>query len=167
MPRNVEVKVRAEDLEGIRNRLRESGAEDRGLLRQTDTYFGTAPGLRLKLRKQEPGGAELIAYGRPDVSGIRASTYRVTKLPGGSDLAGTLTLALGKIREIRKTRHLFMAGRTRVHLDEVEGLGRFLELEVVLRDGDAEADGEREAESILERLGLKDAPRIAGSYSDL
>ena len=79
----------------------------------------------------------------------------------------TLGLALSRVRQIQKTRHLFILGRTRVHLDDVSGLGTFLELEVVLADGESPQAGEAEAESILERLGLKGAPRIAGSYVDL
>ena len=79
----------------------------------------------------------------------------------------TVPLSLGVISEVRKRRHLFMLGRTRVHLDDVEKLGSFLELEVVLKEGESESDGETEAEKILGDLGLAGAERIAGSYSNM
>ena len=73
-------------------------------------------------------------------------------------------MALGTLRRVVKARHLFMLGRTRVHLDQVAGLGDYLELEVVLREGEAPSGGEQEAHEILKNLGLADAPRIPGSY---
>ena len=78
-----------------------------------------------------------------------------------------LAAALGETRTVAKTRLLFMAGRTRVHLDEVEGLGRFLELEVMLRDGEDPAAGETEARSLLETLGVPDSALLSGAYADL
>ena len=169
MNRNVEVKVRVDDLSGLARRLIERGAEDRGILVQKDTYFHVPSegGMRLKVREQDPGGTELISYGRPNVSGLRTSNYQVCKLPPSPDLAAAIALSLGVISEVRKRRHLFMLGRTRVHLDDVEKLGSFLELEVVLKEGESESDGETEAEKILGDLGLAGAERIAGSYSDM
>jgi adenylate cyclase class IV len=68
---------------------------------------------------------------------------------------------------VRKRRSVVMVGRTRVHLDAVEGLGDFMELEVVLRDGEPDVDGAAEAESLMQALGLAGAPRVAGAYLDL
>ena len=168
MSRNVEIKVRVGDLEGVRMRLATIDAEDRGVLRQVDTYFRTPESaLRLKLRDQEPGASELIAYSRPAVPGLRTSAYRVLKVTDPAGLRETLTQGLGMEREVRKTRHLFVVGRTRIHLDQVEGLGSFLELEVALEEGEDVVRGEAEAEKILAVLGLERAPLIATSYSNL
>jgi predicted adenylyl cyclase CyaB len=82
-------------------------------------------------------------------------------------LREALSHALGVVRQVAKTRHLLLLGRTRIHLDRVEGLGDFLELEVVLKEDDAVTGGELEAEEILARLALGARPRIAGSYVDL
>ena len=169
MPRNVEVKIRVDDLEAIRSRALALGAEDRGTLHQIDTYFGTpaASGARLKLREHRPGRSELIAYRRPDTTGLRTSDFHLVPVNDPTPLREALTHALGVVRRVAKTRHLLLLGRTRIHLDRVEGLGDFLELEVVLADRDEVTGGEQEAERLLAQLALGDRPRIPGSYVDL
>ncbi len=160
MPRNVEVKVRAHDLDSLATRAKAMGAEERGVLRQVDTYF-KAEG-RLKLREMD-ASAELIRYSRPDVSGLRTSNYTIMPVADPESVKRTHEITI----VVAKTRTLLMLGRTRVHLDRVEGLGDFLELEVMLSDGEDEANGRREAEAILRSLGIAEAERVAGSYSDL
>jgi predicted adenylyl cyclase CyaB len=168
MPRNVEVKIRVGDLEDLLRRVLALGAADAGSLHQVDTYFGTPAGRggRLKLREQRPGGAQLIAYHRPDTAGLRTSDYRVAAVADPAALRDALAAALGVTGRIEKVRRLLLRGRTRIHLDRVEGLGSFLELEVVLGDGEATGSGEREAEQLLTDLGLEGAPRLPGSYRD-
>ena len=78
-----------------------------------------------------------------------------------------LERALGTVGRVRKQRLLLMAGATRIHLDRVEDLGEFIELEVVLRDDQSERDGALIAERLMHELGLAAAPRIAGAYLDL
>jgi len=152
------VKIRVGDLDTLAVRAKALGAEERGELRQVDTYFA-AP-QRLKLREMD-GVAELIAYSRPDVSGLRTSDYTITPVTDPEALKAAHVV----IARVAKMRRLLMLGRTRIHLDAVVGLGEFLELEVVLRDGDDERVGEHEAEEILQGLGV-DGERIAGSYAD-
>ncbi len=163
--RNVEVKVRVPALDALESRVRALGADDRGVLRQSDTYFA-AP-TRLKLRRQQGQAAELIAYARPDRPSLRTSEYHIWRTADGPGLEALLAAALGVRARIVKARRLFVLGRTRIHLDAVEALGHFLELEVVLAEGEDEADARREAEALLSALGLADAERIAGSYADL
>src|SRR5215218_2955268 len=74
--RNVELKAHDPDPARTLERALAAGAEDRGLVRQRDTYFAVANG-RLKLREQEPGGATLISYVRPDAATERVSSYRL------------------------------------------------------------------------------------------
>ena len=169
MPRNVEVKIRVDDLGAIRSRALALGAADHGSLHQVDTYFRTSSegGARLKLREHRPGRSELIAYRRPDTPGLRASDFHLVPVDDPTALRETLAHALGVVRQVAKTRHLLLLGRTRIHLDHVEGLGSFLELEVVLDDRDEIALGEQEAEQLLAQLALADRPRIPGSYADL
>src|SRR3954467_6639858 len=92
--RNVELKARARLTERSLERARALGAEDRGELRQRDTYFA-APRGRLKLREQEPGGAELIAYERADAAAARESRYRIAPVADGPALREALDAALG------------------------------------------------------------------------
>jgi adenylate cyclase len=169
MARNVEVKIRVDDLAGLLDRALALGAADHGPLRQVDTYFATpsAGGGRLKLREEHPGVSALIAYRRPDAAGLRTSAYHLVPVDDPAALRDALAHALGVVRRVVKTRHLLLLGRTRIHLDRVESLGDFLELEVVLDDGDDVAPGEQEAELILARLALGDRPRLPGSYADL
>jgi predicted adenylyl cyclase CyaB len=169
MPRNIEVKIRVDDLESIRVRALALGAADHGSIHQIDTYFGTPSerGTRLKLREQRPGRSQLVAYRRPDTAGLRTSDFRIVPVADPTALQEALALSLGVARQVTKTRHLLLLERTRIHLDRVEGLGDFLELEVVLADGEDAALGEQEAEWILAQLALGDRSRIPGSYADL
>jgi adenylate cyclase class IV len=84
-----------------------------------------------------------------------------------SALREALTRGLGVLGRVRKTRTLLMIGATRVHLDRVEGLGDFLELEVVLRDNQTEADGVAVAQALLGRLGVAPSQLVRGAYLDL
>jgi len=78
-----------------------------------------------------------------------------------------LTRGLGTLGRVRKRRLLLLAGRTRIHLDRVEGLGDFLELEVVLRDGEAETNGVAEAHALMAQLGVRPEQLLEGAYLDL
>src|ERR687890_1840046 len=94
--RNVELKARDAQPQRSLERCVALGAEDRGELRQRDTYFA-APRGRLKLREQEPGGAELIAYERPDAAQPRESRYRIAPVADPPALRDALAAALGVI----------------------------------------------------------------------
>jgi adenylate cyclase class IV len=139
--------------------------------RQVDRYFAVPEG-RLKLRAiaydTEPSRAELIAYRRPNDAGSRWSVYRITPLEpdAADDLAATLAHVLPALVEVRKRRQIAIWGSTRIHLDRVEGLGPFVELETVIA-GQADATAEAEHREVIERLGLGDWPVEATSYSDM
>ncbi|GAB4042122.1 MAG: class IV adenylate cyclase [Rubrivivax sp.] len=166
MPRNVEVKARLRDRAGVEARalaLATAPAQD---LQQDDSFFRCAEG-RLKLRRFADGSAELIAYSRADAEGPKTSTYVRTPVADAEGLRAALAAACGLVGRVRKQRRLVMIGRTRVHLDRVEGLGDFMELEVVLRDGEPECDGADEAEALLTRLGVAPADLVQGAYLDL
>lgn len=74
--------------------------------------------------------AELIFYDRPNCDGPKLSKYDKCSVPDGSQMASVLSYALGVEGSVRKKRQLFMVGQTRVHIDYVEDLGNFMELEV-------------------------------------
>jgi homotetrameric cytidine deaminase len=154
--RNLEIKARDADPRRSLELALEMGAEDRGEIAQRDTYFGHANG-RLKLREQDPGDAELIEYRRPDEAGPRVSDYRVVPVADAEALGEALEAALGTLVVVAKSRRLLVWEGVRIHLDEVEGLGSFLELE-------APGEGER-LDELRAKLGIQEP--IAGSYSDL
>jgi predicted adenylyl cyclase CyaB len=82
-------------------------------------------------------------------------------------LRRVLELAYGIRGVVRKTRYLYLVGQTRIHLDDVEGLGQFMELEVVLEEGQSDADGESIAEDLMSALGVESGDLIDGAYMDL
>jgi homotetrameric cytidine deaminase len=164
--RNVELKARDPHPDRTRERARALGAEDRGELRQRDTYFAAARG-RLKLREQAPGGAELIAYERPDAAQARESRYRITPVADAAATAEALDAALGTVVVVDKRRQLLLWEGVRIHLDQVEGLGTFVELE-----GVAAADSDLARESALvarlrAELGIADDALEPRGYADL
>ena len=106
-----------------------------------DTYFRTRAG-RLKLRESSLSGGELIPYLRPDAGGARRSDYRVIPVDDPPGVKALLTELLGVHRVVVKQREIFLAGNVRIHLDRVEGLGTFLELEAVFDGHPAAEPGE-------------------------
>ena len=129
---NLEAKALDPDPEATRRACVELGASEAGLLRQRDTYFETRSG-RLKLREDLGAAtAELIAYERPTVDGIRVSRYRRVAVAAPAETLELLAAALGVSGVVEKERRLFLYRNVRIHLDEVEHLGTFVELEAVL-----------------------------------
>ena len=166
MARNVEIKARASDLAAIRKELRALGAVQSAELTQTDTFF-EVPGRRLKLREFGDGRGELISYVRDDQRGPKVSNYVVADVSSPDALRDALTHALGVRGVVRKRRTLFLLGQTRIHLDEVEGLGTFVEFEVVLRDDQPEPEGHRLALELLQKLSIAEADLVDCAYIDL
>tara|TARA_A100000171_G_C2105218_1_gene131935 strand:+ start:528 stop:845 length:318 start_codon:yes stop_codon:yes gene_type:complete len=82
-------------------------------------------------------------------------------------LREALTQAYGQSGRVQKRRRLFLAGRTRIHLDEVEGLGHFLELEVVLKCGEPSDVGVEEAHGLMAKLGVEHSQLVEEAYVDL
>lgn len=164
--RNIEIKARVADLAAIEARaaaIADSGPVD---IAQDDTFFACPQG-RLKLRELAPGQGQLIHYHRADQGGPKLSDYVIAPTSDPAALREALTRACGATGRVRKQRRLYLAGRTRIHLDRVEGLGDFMELEVVLDAGDDLAGGEAEARHIMAALGVSEADLIEGAYVDL
>jgi homotetrameric cytidine deaminase len=163
--RNVELKAHDPDPGRTLERALAAGAEDRGLLHQRDTYFHAARG-RLKLREEEPGGATLIAYERPDAATERVSSYRLVPVPDPAPLRDALAAAAGVQVVVVKRRHLLLWETVRIHLDEVRGLGSFLELEAVAQPGSDLARERAQVAQLRELLDIGDAALREGSYAD-
>jgi adenylate cyclase len=138
MALNIEIKARVRDFEGACAAAEELSDTPCEIIEQEDTFFPVPQG-RLKLRTLAPDSGQLIYYERPDTSGPKASHYIIAATPEPHDLETLLAAALGVRGVVRKTRRLYLVGPTRIHLDRVEGLGAFLELEVVLEPPDATA----------------------------
>lgn len=166
MPRNIEIKARVADPDALEARAASLSGRGPDLIEQDDTFFH-CPSGRLKLRDFGNGSGELIFYRRADASGPKTSFYRITPSDRPDELRETLGAALGKLGRVRKLRRLYMIGRTRVHLDRVEGLGDFMELEVVLGADEEEASGAHEAEQLIKQLGIQGEDLVEQAYVDL
>jgi predicted adenylyl cyclase CyaB len=166
MPTNIEIKARVRDMTDLRRRAGEASDTPVQVIPQEDTFFHTPRG-RLKLRQLRPDFAQLVYYERPDQDGPKRSNYYIHETHDPEGLKTALRLALGVRGVVRKTRHLYLAGQTRIHLDDVEGLGQFMELEVVLREGQTEAEGQAIAEDLMGRLGIQKQDLLEGAYMDL
>jgi adenylate cyclase class IV len=151
--RNIELKAHDPDPEGSLNVCREFGAEDHGEISQTDTYFEVARG-GLKLREEDPGRPHLIQFERATEPRQRESQYRIIDVDNGAVLRAALTVAIGVRGVVTKRRHLLLWRDVRIHLDTVERLGHFIELEAV---APADSDLTREHQLIAE---LRDALAI-------
>lgn len=166
MPANIEIKARARDFDGLRRRAQAISASAGETIRQQDTFFITPRG-RLKLRELEGVPAQLIYYDRPDQGGPKRSDYRIFETSDPQGLKDMLALAYGVRGVVRKTRYLYLAGQTRIHVDDVEGLGQFMELEVVLRPGQTDVEGQGIAEGLMNDLGVDRADLLEAAYMDL
>ena len=166
MPSNIEIKAILRDraaAETLAAALSGNGPE---ILRQTDVFFRSA-GARLKLRILGAGRGELIRYERADLAEVRPSRYTIARTPDPEDLLEILTRALAQAGTVKKTRQLYLVGQTRIHIDAVEELGDFLELEVVLRPGQSEAEGRQIALELLTKFNIESRDLLAEAYVDL
>jgi adenylate cyclase class IV len=166
MPVNIEIKARVRDPVRLRALAEALSRAPGTLLSQEDTFFHTPQG-RLKLRTLSPTQGELIYYERADATGPRPSRYQVVQTHLPDALRATLATALGVRGRVRKQRWLYSVGQTRVHLDEVEGLGVFVELEWVMRPGQTVETGARVVAELMQHLEIAAADLIAGAYIDL
>jgi predicted adenylyl cyclase CyaB len=162
--RNIELKAQDLDPERSLACCRELGAVDHGTLWQRDTYF-PVPSGRLKLREERPGDAVLIQYDRADQPEQRESRYRLIRVLDADEARQALTDALGVTVTVVKRRRLFLWNDVRIHLDDVERLGRFIELEAVAPAA-SDLDSERELIALLrERLAISDEALVATGYA--
>ncbi|KAE8616977.1 hypothetical protein XENTR_v10008940 [Xenopus tropicalis] len=166
MPRNVEIKARVRDWERTLQECCNQSKTPGELIKQRDVFFNSSHG-RLKLRDFQDGQGQLIYYNRPDLVGPKLSDYSISNTTDPADLERVLTQALGVRGSVVKERLLFLVGQTRIHLDKVQSLGNFLELEVVLTDSQTLGDGDNIAQDLMTKLGIQPDDLMTGAYMDL
>jgi len=164
---NVELKALDRDPEATAARCARLGATDAGVLSQRDTYFPARRG-RLKLRVEEGAlGGELIAYGRPDHPHPTESNYLIAPVAAPQELVEVLDAALGTAVVVSKRRRLFLWEGVRIHLDEVEGLGNFVEFEAVLPEAGDLATARQKLARLRHELDISDDALVSVGYADL
>ncbi|MFY9648140.1 MAG: class IV adenylate cyclase [Terriglobales bacterium] len=166
MPSNIEIKAVLLDWARVETAAAQLSDAAPEVIHQEDIFFH-CDGARLKLRILGPQSGELIRYERNDVADARRSRYVIARTSDPYSLLEILSKSLAKTGVVKKTRKLYRIGQTRVHLDRVEGLGDFLELEVVLRREQNEKEGATIVEIMLAALGISEDQLIAEAYVDL
>lgn len=166
MARNVEAKARIADLDAARRAAAALGARFVWADAQVDRYYELDGARRLKLRTCERAPAELIRYARPEASGVRTSEYEVLPVRD-PDAAACLVPKTPPLVVVRKRRELWQLDNVRLHLDDVDGLGTFLELEAVVDATHDEPACRERVTRLLAALGVAEQDCIRASYSDL
>lgn len=166
MAKNLEYKVRYEALDRLLPKLDKLNASHCETIHQVDTYFNNSKG-RLKLREtDESDDGWLIYYERPNEQNSRFSLYQLSNIAKPSEIKELLTNALGIKTIVKKVREFWMFNNTRIHLDTVDSLGEYVELETVFQ-GQTENEAVTEHDHVKNTLDLDKAVPIAVSYSDL
>jgi predicted adenylyl cyclase CyaB len=164
--RNIEAKFRIADFPAAERAAGRLGYVRRGVLRQRDTFFAVPRG-KLKLREEGEGAAALIYYRRGVQDAMMVSDYEIVSVAGAERMRAMLAEALGVLAEVRKERTLLTRGNMRLHLDRVEGLGDFGEIEAVVGASADEAACRIAAAELLAALGIAPSALIEVSYFEL
>src|SRR4051794_6805006 len=168
--RNVELKARDADPERTLAAALGHGAADQGVLQQRDTYFA-ARESRLKLREERAGdappAATLIAYARADEATARTSAYHLVEVPDAAALTAALDASLGTVVVVEKFRRLLLWEGVRIHLDAVDGLGTWVELEAVAPAASDLRDEHRKVAELRAVLHIDDARVVATGYATM
>jgi predicted adenylyl cyclase CyaB len=166
MPANIEIKARVHDFAGLQERAEQLSDTLCQVIPQEDIFFNCPHG-RIKLRVLGPQHGQLVYYVRQDIAGPKHSEYKIFETDDPASLKLILSEAFGVRGVIIKVRYLYMAGQTRIHLDDVKGLGKFMELEVVLRPDQTDGNGQAIAKYLMEQLGVREQDLIETAYMDM
>lgn len=166
MPSNIEIKAKAHNLAKQTQLAEDLSDVPAQCLFQEDIFFPSPRG-RLKLRILSENQGELISYHRNDQTGPKQSRYHIYPTQAPFQLKDTLSDSLGIMGIVKKRRTFYLSGQTRIHLDEVEQLGEFIELEVVMEDHQTPEEGHRIVEDLMKTLEIQSEHLIDCAYIDL
>ena len=166
MSRNIEIKAYISSVETLKPLA--VAISDKGPIEieQDDTFFHCDSG-QIKLRAFSHNDGELIYYRRANQFGPKESFYLRSRTSAPESMRDSLSQAYGQVGRVIKHRTLYLAGRTRIHLDIVQDLGHFLELEVVLADHESTEIGVHEANELMIKLGINSTQLIDCAYVEL
>jgi adenylate cyclase class 2 len=163
---NIEIKARSANADFIRSYLLGHGAVFKGVDRQTDTYFNVKNG-RLKLREGNIENA-LIYYERDNQAGPKGSQFELVSVPDAATLKNVLSKSLGVKIVVEKSREIYFIDNVKFHIDEVKGLGNFVEIEASNLYADVSREElQSQCDHYLSAFGIKNEDLIAVSYSDM
>jgi predicted adenylyl cyclase CyaB len=163
---NIEIKATTNDPDYVRTYLQKQRAVYKGLDEQTDTYFNS-PNGRLKLRE---GNIEnnLIYYERTNQAGPKNSHFHLVKIEDAKGLKEVLTKSMGIKVIVKKKREIYYIDNVKFHIDEVPGLGSFIEIEAgnILADLSKE-QLQAQCDHYMKELRIRSSDLIEVSYSDM
>lgn len=162
---NIEIKAQVVDLKPYRETLQVLGAAFCGTDWQVDTYFKVPQG-RLKLREGNIEHA-LIYYQRPNQKEPKPSEVILIQLTDSTQWKALLTAALSILIVVSKRREIYFLGNLKIHLDEIEGLGCFVEIEAIGDGKLSAAQLYEQCAALMNRLGIESTALCADSYSDM
>lgn len=164
---NIEIKAKCFHPKKVEAFLFANHAEYKGIDKQKDTYF-KVPAGRLKLRQ---GNIEntLIYYHRPNQAGPKQSDFSITQVADGPTMEKLLAAALGVLVVVEKRRKIFYISNVKFHIDEVPGLGSFVEIEAgnMLNESLTEKDLLTQCELYMKAFEIEEKDLIENSYSDM
>lgn len=163
---DVEIKARCSELGKVRKILKNENADFKGIDHQTDTYFKVSEG-RLKLREGNIENA-LIFYRRPDEAGPKKTQVFLYHVRPDSQLKELLVNALGVLVTVKKKREICFIDNVKFHIDAVDHLGSFIEIEAIDTTGQLGAEKLRQqCEHYMQLLGVAEEDLVDCSYSDM
>ncbi|RLD10633.1 adenylate cyclase [candidate division KSB1 bacterium] len=166
MSKNIEIKARYPDLQKAEQLAQQLGAAFLGTDRQVDTFFHVPKG-RLKLRESSLNGTMLIPYLRPDRAQAKDSRYVLLPVQDASATKALLDEMFGRWLVVEKTRRIYLYRNVRIHLDQVKGLGNFMEFEAVVDEANDDAVSRQRLEMLKIHFGLRAQDLVPNAYADL
>lgn len=166
MARNIEIKARVNDVKAMQMRIERLAGANPVILEQEDIFFHVPAG-RLKLRIENGFNGQLIHYVRKDITGPKQSDYEIVKVPDAEGLKKILTAALGVRGIVKKKRRLYLYGNTRIHLDKINELGDYIELEVRQTVRRIKQDPEAQTKEVMKDLSIMQEDLVECAYIDL
>ena len=163
--KNIEIKARINDYKKVKSLVEDLCSNPIETELQKDTFFNTSKG-RLKLRECD-GTSAIMYYFRPDSHGPKQSDIALSFTDNSDTLKTVLDKSIGIRGIVVKKRILYKHGQTRIHLDDVKGLGKFIELEVVLESDQTPRDGEFIAYELMDKFDIQKTDLIDVAYIDL
>ena len=166
MPANIEIKARVHDFRQLQQKAEQLSDTPYQVIPQEDTFFNCPHG-RIKLRELSSQHGQLVYYQREDFTGPKHSEYKIFETDNPAGLKEIFSVAFGVRGVVSKIRYLYLVDQTRIHLDEVKGLGQFIELEVVLKPGQSDVEGVAIARDLMQQLGINENDLLDSAYMDL
>jgi len=163
--KNIEIKAKIHNYNKIKGLIEQFCKNPIEIENQEDTFFNSPKGrLKLRISNDKPA---IMYYDRPNSFEPKQSDIAISFTDNPDTLKKVLSESIGIRGIVKKKRSLYIYGQTRIHLDDVKRLGKFIELEVVMNDEQSRKDGELIAQDLMNKFGIEKTDLIDVAYIDL